>query len=41
MHIFLIGALKLERDFHVRCIEQISQECYGEGIYTGNPSSNV
>ena len=30
-----------ERNFHVHYHEQISQECYGEGIYTGNQSSNV
>ena len=41
MHIFFIVALKLERDFHVHCHEQIWQECCGEGIYTRNPSSNV
>ena len=23
------------------CLEQISQECCGEGVYAGNPSSNV
>ena len=30
-----------ERDFYVYCHEQISQECCGEGIYAGNPSSNI
>ena len=30
---------KTERDFHMHSREQISQECFEEGIYTGNLSS--
>ena len=30
-----------ERDFHVHCHKQILQEYFGEGIHTGNLSSNT
>ena len=41
MPTFFYCCFESERNFHVHYHEQISQECYGEAIYTGNQSSNV